>query len=197
MDFTGSFHFSPAFGDLDGDGSLDIVMGNWTADLELYWNRGGEFVADSSFNVRLTRGTNASPALVDIDGDSDLDLFVGEASGELNFYRNMGSVSRPDFVLESDSYGAIDVGRRSVPRFVDLDGDADLDLVLGSEVDGILALRNDGSASVPNFVPAGKLPVDAPAFAVPAFVDIDGDGDLELFVGGNGGGVLYYETPTG
>ena len=115
----------------------------------------------------------------------------------MNFYRNVGTKSRPDFVLESESYGALDVGRRSVPRFVDLDGDADQDLVIGSETGGIKVFRNDGSATEPNFVPAGDLPVDAPAFAVPAFVDIDDDGDLELFVGGNGGGVLYFETPTG
>jgi hypothetical protein len=133
---------------------------------------------------------------VDIDGDGDLDLFVGEASGELNFYRNQGSSVRPEFVLVSDSYEDIDVGRRSVPRFVDLDRDGDQDLTLGSESEGILVFRNDGTATQPVFTPVGELPVDAPPFAVPAFVDIDADGDLELFVGGNGGGILYFESVT-
>ncbi len=197
MPFEGAYHYSPAFGDLDGDGAPDMVLGNWRADLALYWNRDGEFEADSTFDMRLTRGTNGAPVLVDIDADGDLDLFVGEASGELNFYRNQGSASWPEFVLESDSYGDIDVGRRSVPRFVDLDGDGDKDLLLGSEADGILAYRNDGTPREPKFAYVGSLSIAAPALAVPAFVDIDGDGDLELFVGGNGGGVLYFENVTG
>jgi hypothetical protein len=196
MPFEGAYHFSPAFGDLNADGADDMVLGNWTADLSLYWNQGGEFQIDPAFALRLTRGTNGAPALVDIDADGDLDLFVGEASGELNFYRNQGSASVPEFVLESETYGAIDAGRRSVPRFIDIDRDGDQDLVVGSEVDGIQIYRNDGTSREPAFSPAGVLPIAAPAYAVPAFVDIDADGDMELFVGGNGGGVLYFETAT-
>jgi len=196
MPIEGSFHYSPAFGDLDGDGEVDMILGNWRANLALYWGRNGEFKSDSTFDVTLTRGTNGAPALVDIDADGDLDLFVGEASGELNFYRNRGSTTRPEFVLESDSYDGIDVGRRSVPRFVDLDRDGDQDLILGSESNGIQVYRNDGTATEPKFTLVGQLPVDVPPYAVPAFVDIDADGDLDLFVGGNGGGVLYFENVT-
>ncbi len=196
MPIEGSFHYSPAFGDLDGDGEVDMILGNWRANLALYWGRNGEFKSDSTFDLTLTRGTNGAPALVDIDADGDLDLFVGEASGEVNFYRNRGSTTRPEFVLESESYDGIDVGRRSVPRFVDLDRDGDQELILGSESDGIQVYRNDGTATEPKFTLVGQLPVDVPPYAVPAFVDIDADGDLDLFVGGNGGGVLYFENVT-
>jgi hypothetical protein len=195
LPIEGDYHYSPAFGDLDGDGTLEIVLGTWRSDLRLYRRQGDELVRDTTFQVKLTRGTNAAPALGDVDGDGDLDLFVGEASGELNFYRNVGSPEKPDFELESDNFGGIDPGRRSFPRLVDFDGDGDLDLFVGTEIDGIVLYRNDGTPRAFEFNEVGALPIPAPAFAVPAFVDIDGDGDLELFVGGNSGGVLYFETP--
>jgi len=191
----GDYHYAPAFGDLDGDGTLEMVLGTWRADLRLYRREGGGLVQDTTFDVRLTRGTNAAPALADVDADGDLDLFVGEASGELNFYRNVGTAGQADFELESDNFGDIDPGRRSFPRLVDFDEDGDFDLFIGTETDGVVFYRNDGTPEAFRFTRVGELPIPAPAFAVPAFVDIDGDGDLELFVGGNSGGVLYFETP--
>ena len=191
----GDYHYAPAIGDIDGDGRFDMVLGTWRADLQLWRGVGdGELVRDTSFDVRLTRGTNAAPVLVDIDGDGDLDLFVGEASGELNFYRNTGTPGDPEFTLETDNFGGIDPGRRSVPTFADIDGDGDLDLVLGTETNGLIGYRNDGPPDDPRFTEIGTLPVPAPAYATPAFADIDADGDLELFVGGNGGGVMYFEV---
>ena len=198
LPIEGSYHYAPALGDLDGDGDLDMMLGSWRSTVAYYRNSGSR--QDPAFElvhpamVKLTRGSNGTPALVDIDADGDLDLFVGEASGTLNFYRNTGSSRKPIFTLVSDTYQDIDVGRRSFPAFVDLDGDGDQDLVAGTESDGLRVYRNEGTPTEPRFEQDGTLPVRAFALAAPAFGDLDADGDLDVMVGGIGGGVSYFEA---
>ena len=197
-EFTGAYHFAPAFGDLDDDGDLDILLGNWRDELMLVTNEGSatepRFVISDAAVVTLTRGRNATPTLGDVDGDGDLDLFIGESSGDVNFYRNEGSASAPDFVLDSDKYGGIDAGRRSVPHLVDIDEDGDLDLMLGSEANGLLLYRNNGTPASPEFALDESFSVPVHPFSAPTFADVDGDGDDDLFVGGIGGGVLFFES---
>lgn len=198
LEFSGSFHYAPALGDLDADGDLDLIMGTWRDELAFYSNEGTaaepRFVLEDSALVELSRGSNATPALVDIDADGDLDLFVGEGSGTLNFYRNDGSGKAPLFALVSDEYADIDVGRRSFPAFADLDNDGDKDLVLGRDAGPLAIFRNEGTAMSPAFVKDTSLFLDAPPFSAPVLADIDADGDLDLLSGGVGGGLALYEN---
>ncbi len=193
------YHYAPSFGDLDGDGDLDMLLGSWRDRIAFYRNDGrgtgtpmpALTLVDSAI-VTLTRGRNATPALADVDGDGDLDLFVGESSGALNFYRNDGGPAGPAFQLVSDEFQEIDPGRRSVPAVVDVDMDGDADLVVGAEAGGLHVYLNDGSRPEPVFVEAGLLGPSVAGFAAPAFGDIDGDGRMDLIAGGTGGGVVAY-----
>jgi hypothetical protein len=193
LDLGRRFHAAPAFGDLDGDGRLDLMMGQWGP--RLGWYRGtpqGFAVMDTAL-VTITRGSNTVPTLGDLDGDGDLDLMVGESSGWLNYYRNDGGPARPAFTLVSDEFEQIQLGRRSAPLLADLDGDGDLDLLVGTEINGLRLYRNQGSRTEPRLVRDSTFQVAAPVLAAPAAGDLDGDGDLDLLVGGSGGGAVYLE----
>jgi hypothetical protein len=199
---SGAYHQAPAFGDLDGDGDADMVLGTFVAELRFLRNTGSasepRFVLEDSALVTLTRGSNAMPVLGDLDADGDLDLLIGESSGTVNFYRNVGTAREARFELVSDEYAGIKVERRSAPALMDTDLDGDLDLLLGTEREGVRLWRNDGSPQEPLFVQAGTLlaPDEVHAYSVPLPADLDGDGDLDLLVGGLGGGLLYFErTP--
>ena len=198
-----AYHYAPAFGDLDGDGDDDMLLGEWRDRVAYYRNDGGSsgnagrrgpddllprWTLVDSAAATLTRGRNTTPALGDLDADGDLDLIVGESSGTLNYYRNDGGPGSPDFVLVSDEFQDIDIGRRSVPTILDLDADGDLDLAVGTEASGLLFYLNEGSPREPVFVETVPFAPAVPTFTAPVFVDIDGDGDRDLVAGGVGGG---------
>ncbi len=102
-----------------------------------------------------------------------------------------------DFQLQSDAnIDSIDVGRSSTPTFTDIDNDGDLDLFIGSEAGNISFFRNTGSATNHNFVfeTQNFLSLAVGTITTPTFVDIDNDGDLDLFVGEHDGNLNFFRN---
>nr|WP_308239848.1 FG-GAP-like repeat-containing protein [Azospirillum argentinense] len=84
----------------------------------------------------------ATPVFVDIDGDGDLDALIGDVNGGLTLYRNVGTSGWPSFThAGTNPFGLSNVGGWSSPAFADLDGDGDLDVVIGNSGSMVVYLQ--------------------------------------------------------
>lgn len=146
----------------------------------------------------LTSDAFSTPRLEDIDADGDLDMFVGDYYGVIEFYENRGSSTLPAFAPGvRNPFGLSAVSLRAAPEFADLDDDGDLDLLIGDATGTLNYFENVGLPTAPWFVPALTQPVgltDVGDNASPAFVDIEGDGDADLFVGHSAGGFKFFKN---
>jgi len=193
IDVTGYSKMS--FADLDADGDMDILIGTYQGDIWHYQNTGSATVFD--FVLQTTQfngidvGSNASPALIDIDQDNDLDLFIGERYGQIWYYRNDGDSANYNFTYVTNFFDSIDVGDYASPEFADIDGDGDYDLFVGREPDASLAgpgdiffYENIGTPQEAQFQlnATNYLSLDEGDLAMLDLIDIDADGDQDLFI---------------
>ncbi|MFQ5676478.1 MAG: FG-GAP-like repeat-containing protein, partial [bacterium] len=118
-------------------------------------------------------------ALGDIDGDDLTDIYFCRIDGSNVLYRNLGNWQFEDV---TDSAGVACPDQYSTgAAFADIDGDTDLDLLVTSVEGPNACFLNDGQGNFKNITDASGIS-SATGASTMALSDIDGDGDLDLYI---------------
>ena len=193
------FFSQPRFADLDADGDFDLILGSSEEPLLYYVNTGSATAPAFSAGPDIFAPVDPLDAevgvCVDIDGDLDLDLITGGFDG-LVLFENTGTVTAPVFVERAGFFSGLETGSEPVPTLADMDGDQDLDLLVGLSESGALKYYpNSGTASAPAFTESSAAVwFDIGLYAYPWFVDLDRDGDVDLAAGRDAHGFVYYRN---
>jgi cysteine-rich repeat protein len=172
-------------GDLDGDGDIDLVVGNAGSDnLSVFMNNGqGSFGAPTLLS---TASSVSDVILGSADADADLDIFaVLSFKDSVSLYLNNGSGTFGAPTLMPSGGSSPEVGDLG-----DIDGDSDLDLVTVNSVShdaGVLQNNGSGTYAVSASIPLSD-------FAIPEDVvlaDFDGNNTLDMVAAMNGIHVLF------
>ena len=169
---------TPAIGDIDNDGDLEIIVCGRDNSKIWAWHTDGTVV--TGFPVNIGGLCESSPTLADIDDDGDLEIFIPSGATVYGYHHDATAITGwPQSMSGGNERSSASIG--------DLDGDGDLEIVCGGPDGNVYAWHHTGvlvtgwpQASAGNF-----------AQGTPAIADIDGDGDMEI-IGGTYWGVYAW-----
>lgn len=170
-------------------------------------------------NGMIEVGEGAHPVFFDYDSDGLIDIIIGNygfyepsvgpllyISG-LSLYRNIGTTNAPAYQLITNDFANISTMNLDIsnnrptlglhPTFKDLDGDNDMDMILGDYNGFIHYFTNTaGAGNAANFTltTPDYFNIDVGNNATPLLYDLDNDGLNDLIIGKKAGTFSYYRN---
>ncbi len=202
-------NFRPTFGDLDGDGDPDMIVGESNGSLiYLPDTTTGGYPAQYGAPVLNYQGSTTQqcpvPQLVDLNHDNLLDMVIGTRNGKLRYYQNTGTTTNPIFTFITDTLGGVNVRQTGyVTGYAQpflFDSAGSWRLMVGSERGYVYYYNNITGNLASNFNLVDSMfnyrymnGFDGQRCTVWG-ADIDGDGKMDLAEGNIEGGVGIFTT---
>jgi hypothetical protein len=208
---------SPAFADYDGDGDLDLFIGSrgkrdagkniFYGAIYLYKNTGTsqnpvfELLTDDYLNLSSLQVTDIKPSFHDVNGDRVVDLIFSSTAGRdatLQYMLNQAPRNEVfTFSINTLQRWLLSFSPTDAPLLYDVDGDKDLDALVGKFNGSLEYYKNTGSNASPAYTlenaSLGGLPSDPFArYLTLTVADLDNDGKPELITGDRKGVLKVY-----
>ncbi len=157
---------APTFTDFNGDGLLDMLLGNADGSVSRFSQSSLSptiFSSPTNFSdLALGNGSSPKPFVTDLDGNGRLDVLFGLANGTISRYEQTAA-NATTVVLVSSNFAGLSAGTDAAPILTDIDGNGALDLLLGRGTGAVDRYEQTSAAptitsfaAVPNPVCAGS-----------------------------------------
>ncbi|CAN5175475.1 VCBS repeat-containing protein [soil metagenome] len=199
---------TPAFYDMNGDGAMDMIIGDHQGYLHYFRNTAPagdsmSLVLEEHRFKNIDIGNYARPEIFDVNADGLPDLIVGRVTGTLHYFENIGTRTNPNFssVPSNAAFGEVNVkdnlpNGNSTPKVVYLAHNSQPYLLVGNIMGNVAvyeldaAKRYNGAFNKPYTVYSG---MDVGEYADIAIADINNDGRWDMAVGSSRGGISFYK----
>lgn len=199
----------PAFGDIDNDGKIEMLIGNEDGNLLLFKNTAAhnepfefELIDDNYQQIKVN--AFSAPQLIDLNSNGLPDLVLGQQNGRLSYYENQGDAYNPLFVKITDTLGGVNVTDEqmsytghSIPCFF-RDSKQELKLFIGSESGRVFYFKDieNNLTGIFTLVDERLTSLNEGIRTAPAVAYLTDSIYPDMIIGNYGGGLTYHKGVT-